>query len=72
MLDSLYEKALKKRDNIHQKLEGIEYSQVDASQQWIDYPLAESGLDVNIGAGDGRINNPKFLHSYFTPLMPKE
>jgi NurA-like 5'-3' nuclease len=65
MLDSLYEKALKKRDNIHQKLEGIEYSQVDASQQWINYPIAESGLDVNIGAGDGSINKRKFLPFIF-------
>nr|WP_319373287.1 DNA double-strand break repair nuclease NurA [uncultured Methanobacterium sp.] len=65
MLDSLYEKALKKRDNIHQKLEGIEYSRVDASPQWIDYPIAESGLDVNIGAGDGSINKRKFLPFIF-------
>jgi len=65
MLDSLYEKALKKRKNINQKLEHIGYSEVDASQQWVDYPIKESPMKVNIGAGDGSINKHKFLPFIF-------
>lgn len=65
MLDSLYEKALKKRDGIQQKLGEIGYSQVDASRQWVDHPLKENTHDVSIAAGDGSINKRKFLPFIF-------
>ncbi|BDZ67730.1 DNA double-strand break repair nuclease NurA [Methanobacterium ferruginis] len=65
MLDSLYEKALKKRDNINQKLGEIEYSQVDASRQWVNYSIDESTLDASVAAGDGSINKRKFLPFIF-------
>jgi len=65
MLDSLYEKALKKRNGINQKLEEIGFSQVDASQHWVDYPIKESTLNVSIAAGDGSINKRKFLPFIF-------
>ena len=65
MLDSLYQKALQKRESINNKLEDIEHSKVDASKHWIDYPLKESTLDVNIAAGDGSINKRKFLPFIF-------
>lgn len=65
MLDSLYEKALKKRDGINQKIEEIGSSQVDASRQWVEYPVEESTLDVSIAAGDGSINKRKFLPFIF-------
>lgn len=65
MLDSLYEKALKKRESIKQKLGEMEYSRVDASQQWVDYPLEESSLNANIAAGDGSINKRRFLPFIF-------
>ncbi|BDZ70523.1 DNA double-strand break repair nuclease NurA [Methanobacterium petrolearium] len=65
MLDSLYEKALRKKDQINTKLEEIELSQVDASGQWIDYPIIESGSDINIAAGDGSINKRRFLPFIF-------
>jgi NurA-like 5'-3' nuclease len=65
MLDSLYEKALKKRDDINHKLEEIESLQIDASGQWVDYPIKESNLDKNIAAGDGSINKRRFLPFIF-------
>jgi NurA-like 5'-3' nuclease len=65
MLDSLYEKALKKRDNINQKLEDIALSKVDASKHWADYRIEETPLEVNIAAGDGSINKHKFLPFIF-------
>lgn len=65
MLDSLYEKALKKRDNIQKKVDGIGYSKVDASRQWVDHPLKENTHDVSIAAGDGSINKRKFLPFIF-------
>ena len=65
MLDSLYEKALKKRDGIQQKVGEIGYSQVDASRQWVDHPLEENTQEVSIAAGDGSINKRKFLPFIF-------
>lgn len=65
MLDSLYEKALKKRDSINQQIKEIESFQVDVSEQWVDYPIVESNLNTNIAAGDGSINKRKFLPFIF-------
>lgn len=65
MLDSLYEKALKKREHIYQKLEQIGYFNVDASLHWVDFPIEESSRNANIAAGDGSINKRKFLPFIF-------
>jgi NurA-like 5'-3' nuclease len=65
MLDSLYEKALKKRENIYQKLEDIVNSKVDASEHWVDYTIEETLLEIKIAAGDGSINKHKFLPFIF-------
>jgi len=65
MLDSLYEKALKKRELVNQKLDQIGYFKVDASQHWADYCIGESSLNTNIAAGDGSINKRKFLPFIF-------
>ncbi|CDG64410.1 MAG: double-strand break repair nuclease NurA [Methanobacterium sp.] len=65
MLDSVYIKAKRKRDLIKQKVDEIEYPVVDASQQWVDYPIEENGLKGNIAAGDGSINKIRFLPFIF-------
>jgi len=65
MLDSLYEKALKKREQVNQKLGEIGYFEVDASQHWVEYPIKESSRKSNIAAGDGSINKRKFLPFIF-------
>ncbi len=65
MLDSLYVKALKKREQINQKLGEIGYFEVDASQHWVEYPIKERSRNINIAAGDGSINKRKFLPFIF-------
>ena len=65
MLDSVYIKAKRKRNLIKQKVDEIEYPVVDASQQWVDYPIEENGLKGNIAAGDGSINKIRFLPFIF-------
>ncbi|NYB51137.1 MAG: DNA double-strand break repair nuclease NurA [Methanobacteriaceae archaeon] len=65
MLDSLYEKALKKRSYINQRLEEIRFSQLDAAEHWVNFQIEESTSEVNIAAGDGSINKRKFLPFIF-------
>lgn len=65
MLDSLYEKALMKKDEINLKLMEIKNLTVDASGYWVDYPIEENHIDVIIAGGDGSINKHKFLSFIF-------
>lgn len=65
MLDSLYEKALKKRKLVKHKLDQMGYFEVDASHDWVKYHIGESSLNTNIAAGDGSINKRKFLPFIF-------
>jgi NurA-like 5'-3' nuclease len=66
MLDSLYEKALKKKDNINKQIStDFDNSEVDPSKEWREYPIAEEDIDVTICAGDGSINKKNFMSFIF-------
>jgi NurA-like 5'-3' nuclease len=65
MLDSLYEKALKKKDLINEKLNDIGEFNIDPSKQWVNFPMEDSSFEVTLAAGDGSINKHKFLPFIF-------
>jgi NurA-like 5'-3' nuclease len=62
MLDSLYEKALKKKDEITERIEN-EFGdmKIDPSEWWIKTPINENDQDLTISGGDGSFNQKKFL-----------
>jgi len=66
MMDSLYEKALLKKDNINERITNeFNNIDVDPSLFWREYPIAEEDLDVTISAGDGSINKKNFMSFIF-------
>ena len=66
MLDSLYEKALVKKDNINERINSdFDNPYANPSKYWRDYPLTEDNVDVTICAGDGSINKKKFMSFIF-------
>jgi len=66
MLDSLYEKALVKKDNINERINNdFDNPYANPSKYWRDYPLKEDHVDVTICAGDGSINKKKFMSFIF-------
>jgi NurA-like 5'-3' nuclease len=66
MLDSLYQKALLKKDNINQKIiDDFNNPQVDPSKFWIKYHIREDDSCVTICAGDGSINKKNFMGFIF-------
>lgn len=65
MLDSLYEKALKKKKKINDKLNEIESFQEDISKYWVDFPIKESTKEITISGGDGSLKKLNFLSSIF-------
>ncbi len=66
MLDSLYEKALVKKDNINERI-NIDFDNlsVDPSVYWREYPINEEDISVTICAGDGSINKKNFMSFIF-------
>ncbi|MFY9638562.1 MAG: DNA double-strand break repair nuclease NurA [Methanobacterium sp.] len=66
MLDSLYEKALVKRENINKQIyTDFDNIDVDPSKCWNEFPIREETFNVTICAGDGSINKKNFLSFIF-------
>jgi len=66
MLDSLYEKALVKKEKINKRLKNdFDNPDADPSKFWRNYPLTEDDKDITICAGDGSINKKKFMSFIF-------
>ncbi|MBI5458397.1 DNA double-strand break repair nuclease NurA [Methanobacterium sp.] len=65
MLDLLYEKALKKKNEINERLKEIENIDADVSNCWNDFPIQESSEDITIAGGDGSLKKHKLLSSIF-------
>ncbi|MBM4241579.1 MAG: DNA double-strand break repair nuclease NurA, partial [Euryarchaeota archaeon] len=66
MLDSLYEKALRKKNKINERIvNNLENIPLNFSKCWIESNLNESKLDITIGGGDGSINKKNFLSFIF-------
>ena len=62
MLDSLYEKALEKKDQLNNKLEiDFEKIGIDPGKYWLDQPIKERKTDITISGGDGSRNWKEFL-----------
>ncbi len=66
MLDSLYEKALNKKDDINKQISAdFDNFEVDPSSDWRDHSIAEKDIKVTICAGDGSINKKNFMSFIF-------
>ncbi len=66
MLDSLYEKALKKRDNINKQIStDFDNLELDPSKEWNNNTIDEQDTDITIAAGDGSINKMNFMSFIF-------
>jgi NurA-like 5'-3' nuclease len=66
MLDSLYEKALLKKDNINKQIyTDFDNLGLDPSKEWMEYPITEEDIDITICAGDGSINKKNFMSFIF-------
>ena len=66
MLDSLYQRALQKRDEINQKIsDDFMDADVDPSQHWIPHKIEEDEGNCSIAAGDGSINKKNFMGFIF-------
>jgi NurA-like 5'-3' nuclease len=62
LLDSLYEKALEKKEEINNKLDiDFEKIKIDPGKYWIDTPLRERKLNLTISGGDGSRNWKEYL-----------
>ena len=66
MLDSLYEKALKKKDNINKQIStDFDNLELDPSTEWNNKTIDEEDNDMTIAAGDGSINKMNFMSFIF-------
>jgi NurA-like 5'-3' nuclease len=66
MLDSLYQRALLKRDEINQKIsDDFVDEDVDPSSEWIPHKIEEDDGNCSIAAGDGSINKKNFMGFIF-------
>lgn len=66
MLDSLYQRALLKRDEINQKIsDDFRDADVDPSTEWIPHNIKEDDGKCSIAAGDGSINKKNFMGFIF-------
>jgi NurA-like 5'-3' nuclease len=66
MIDSLYEKALVKKNNINTRISSdFDNPKFDPSKFWRNYQLKEDNTDVTICAGDGSINKKNFMGFIF-------
>jgi NurA-like 5'-3' nuclease len=66
MLDSLYEKALIKKDNINKQIyTDFDNLKINPSTEWNDHTIDEENNDITIAAGDGSINKKNFMSFIF-------
>ena len=66
MLDTLYEKALKKKDNINKQIStDFDNLELDPSKEWNNNTIDEKDIDITIAAGDGSINKMNFMSFIF-------
>ena len=66
MIDSLYEKALVKKNNINARIKSdFDDPKFDPSEFWRNYRLKEDNREVTICAGDGSINKKNFMGFIF-------
>ena len=66
MLDSLYQKALLKKNEINQKISNdFMNSEIDPSQDWIPHKIEEDNGNFSIAAGDGSINKKNYMGFIF-------
>ena len=62
MLDSLYEKALEKKDELNNKLEiDFENIKIDPGKFWVDTYIKENKTNMTFSGGDGSRNWKEFL-----------
>jgi NurA-like 5'-3' nuclease len=66
MLDSLYQKALLKKDDINERIKiDFEDLNVDPAIYWKEYTTTEDDISITICAGDGSINKKSFMGFIF-------
>ena len=66
MIDSLYEKALVKKNNINARISSdFDNPKFDPSKFWRKYRFKEDNSEVTICAGDGSINKKNFMGFIF-------
>lgn len=62
MLDSVYEKTLKKRDGFFDEMNKTLNNLEDVStEKWIDFGVPENSLECIVSAGDGSFNKKEYL-----------
>ena len=62
MLDSLYEKALEKKDQLNDRLEiDFENITIDPGKFWVNMPIKECKSNITISGGDGSRNWKEYL-----------
>ncbi len=65
MLDSLYEKTLRKKDYINEKIEAY-FKEVEFDRSlWIKRSISDGKKDVTLAGGDGSLNKKRFLSFIF-------
>jgi NurA-like 5'-3' nuclease len=65
MLDSLYEKTLRKKDYINEKIEAY-FKEVEFDRSlWIKKSISDVKKDVTVAGGDGSLNKKRFLSFIF-------
>ena len=66
MIDSLYEKALVKKNNINARISSdFDNPKFDPSKCWRNFRLKEDNSEITICAGDGSINKKNFMGFIF-------
>lgn len=66
MMDSLYEKALIKKESINKRIDDeLNSIKFDPSRYWRDYNIPDVDYDITTGAGDGSINKNKYMSFIF-------
>ncbi|MBP2045440.1 DNA double-strand break repair nuclease NurA [Methanobacterium aggregans] len=62
MLDSLYEKALEKKDGISNTLKrDMDSIKIDPHNLWRDHPFKDGKSEITVSAGDGSYNKKRFM-----------
>jgi NurA-like 5'-3' nuclease len=62
LLDSLYEKALEKKDELNYRLKkDLDNIKINPHEFWINEPIKEDELDITISGGDGSRYSKEFM-----------